>query len=96
VEVVNTEEKDFNVIWITEDLERVTKLIQCDVSGAITDNMTAKKVHGQSSRRSASANFSIDVSPVGTIYWSKIYSQQPRLRVPDDLTIQHHILMIIL
>ena len=53
-------------------------------------------MHGQSSRRSASANFSIDASPMGTIYWSKIYSQQARLHVPEDMTIQHHIQMTIL
>ena len=38
----------------------------------------------------------MDVSPMGSIYWSKIYSQQPRLYVPEGLGIQHHIQMTIL
>ena len=43
VEVVHTEEQDHDANWIAQDLERVMKLIQCDVSGAITYNMSAKK-----------------------------------------------------
>ena len=43
VEVVHTEEQDHDANWIAQDLERVMKLIQCDVSGAITDNMSTKK-----------------------------------------------------
>ena len=43
VEVFNTEEQGHDANWITQDLERVMELLQCNISGAITDNMSANK-----------------------------------------------------
>jgi Protein of unknown function (DUF 659) len=43
VEAVNTEEQGNDVNWNAQDLERVMELLQCNISGAITDNTSANK-----------------------------------------------------
>jgi Protein of unknown function (DUF 659) len=43
VEAFNTKEQDHDANWIAQDMERVIELLQCNISGAITDNMSANK-----------------------------------------------------
>ena len=43
VEAVNTEEQGHDANWNAQDLEMVMELLQCNISGAITDNTSANK-----------------------------------------------------
>ena len=43
VEMANTERQGHDANWITQDLKGVMESLQYIVSGAITDNMSAKK-----------------------------------------------------
>ena len=67
VEAVNTEEQGHDANLIAQELERVMELLQCNVSGAITDSMS-DSIHERSSRRSPQANLSMDASTMGSIY----------------------------
>jgi Protein of unknown function (DUF 659) len=42
-EAIYTEEQGFDANWIAQELERVMEFLQCNISGAITDNTSANK-----------------------------------------------------
>ena len=91
VEAINTEGLCHDANWIAQDLERVMVSLQCNISGAQTDNTSTNKMSWKILEKKFPSQFSMDASPMGTIYWSKIYAQQPRLYIPQYLAILHHI-----